>query len=622
MSFKRLPSVQFLWVPIFLIIILIASSPAQAATQPMVQQGYLDLRNWSFPEGGSIQLRGEWEFFPGEFIFPELGNRGKTISVPALWNSFMDTSGPMGPFGYGTYRLSIDLGNNTDILGLKIPHTATSYSLYVNRVLLAQNGQVGITPNTTIPQWRPQIITFIPDTGYLELVVHMANFAHIKGGMWQPLVLGSPQRILFQRDMAVAFSLFLFGSLLSMTFYHIGLFIFRRKDRSILLFGLLCFIIAMRTILTGEVFLTTLYPQLNFEFHAAVEYLTFSLTIFVFALFIFNLYPEEVLPLLRKIIILICLGYSVFIVFFPLRFFALFLQPFQVLSILTFGYLAVILFKAIRQNKPGARFIGAGLLILLASLVNDILYANRIHTFYQLANTFPFGLFLFVVCHSFVFADKYNRALGTAETLTLELEDKVNTRTLELEEANQKLYLASIKDIATSCYNRQHLIQVIAKENSRFNPPKENLKPTYSVLYLDLDNFKYFNDTMGHLAGDLILRHFAALLQKISRSSDNIFRAGGDEFIILLPATGTQGALALAERIIEELAGRDSFRTELEEFLGRPLKLRDKQQLSCSIGIASFVSEGVFQLEQLIHLADKALLEAKRKGKNRTAIAQ
>ncbi|MCI0447480.1 GGDEF domain-containing protein [bacterium] len=127
-----------------------------------------------------------------------------------------------------------------------------------------------------------------------------------------------------------------------------------------------------------------------------------------------------------------------------------------------------------------------------------------------------------------------------------------------------------------------------------------------SVLMIDVDNFKMINDTRGHDHGDSVLRTVAATLRKTCRLEDVISRYGGDEFMILLPETASDGAVLLAERI------RKTFETTKNSEGGK--------FATVSIGIASYPISPAHNIEDLIKLADQALYRAKEAGRNRTVL--
>jgi len=174
---------------------------------------------------------------------------------------------------------------------------------------------------------------------------------------------------------------------------------------------------------------------------------------------------------------------------------------------------------------------------------------------------------------------------------------RVVDRQYLLRQAGQKeLYQElSILDGLTGVYNRRYLDEILRREierTKRYNQP-------LSLLMLDIDNFKKYNDTHGHLAGDEILKKMANFLVEALRAVDIVFRYGGEEFVVLLPQTLKQGAVEVAKRLIN-----------LE---------RQKLPLTVSIGLASFPEDGQ-EMEELLHKVDMALYQAKHMGKDRICL--
>ena len=156
----------------------------------------------------------------------------------------------------------------------------------------------------------------------------------------------------------------------------------------------------------------------------------------------------------------------------------------------------------------------------------------------------------------------------------------------------------AITDGLTRLYNHRHMHECLDKEIARGT----RFGTTFSIIMLDLDFFKTYNDTYGHLAGDDVLTSVGKCIQASIRTVDMAFRYGGEEFAIILPETMTEGAYLVAERIREKI--------EQKVFNGR-------SSITASLGIASWPTDGVNK-EQILISADKALYAAKGTGRNRT----
>ncbi|MFH0790766.1 MAG: diguanylate cyclase [Candidatus Omnitrophota bacterium] len=163
-----------------------------------------------------------------------------------------------------------------------------------------------------------------------------------------------------------------------------------------------------------------------------------------------------------------------------------------------------------------------------------------------------------------------------------------------LSEASEKEFYQqmAIRDGLTGLYNHRHLYDVLSYEIER----ALRYKHSVGFLMLDLDNFKIYNDTYGHLAGDKLLQDFARLFISVVRAADMVFRYGGEEFAIVCPETSKQKVIEIARRLLNLSA--------------------EKLPLTLSIGIASYPDDGQVR-DELISNADLALYQAKHLGKNR-----
>jgi diguanylate cyclase (GGDEF)-like protein len=122
---------------------------------------------------------------------------------------------------------------------------------------------------------------------------------------------------------------------------------------------------------------------------------------------------------------------------------------------------------------------------------------------------------------------------------------------------------------------------------------------------MDLDHFKRVNDTFGHPFGDFVLKRFAAIIQRSIRAGDTAARYGGEEFLCVLPDCDRDQALRVAERI------RAATQAHLFQHEGK------KANVTVSVGVVTDYKSADGNYQHLIHLADQALYEAKKKGRNR-----
>lgn len=164
----------------------------------------------------------------------------------------------------------------------------------------------------------------------------------------------------------------------------------------------------------------------------------------------------------------------------------------------------------------------------------------------------------------------------------------------------------TIRDPLTGLYNRRFLEESLTREMGRC----KRTGTVFAVLMMDIDHFKRFNDTFGHDAGDGVLRGVAQALQKNTREGDIVCRFGGEEFVIVLPDTGQQGAATRAQRILEFM--RDLHVSHNGKTLG---------SITASIGLAMYPQNGE-TAKDVIQSADKALYAAKGAGRDRLVVTE
>jgi diguanylate cyclase (GGDEF)-like protein len=164
----------------------------------------------------------------------------------------------------------------------------------------------------------------------------------------------------------------------------------------------------------------------------------------------------------------------------------------------------------------------------------------------------------------------------------------------------------SVTDDLTGLYNSRYLNQVLHRESKRASRSNRPL----SLLFLDLDGFKSVNDRYGHLAGSRALVEAAAVIRRCARETDVTARFGGDEFALVLPETGSDGAVAVGHRVRERVAAHAFLKAS------DGLDIR----LTASVGVAT-LPDVAMTAEELIKAADTAMYRVKDQGKNGVFLA-
>ena len=169
----------------------------------------------------------------------------------------------------------------------------------------------------------------------------------------------------------------------------------------------------------------------------------------------------------------------------------------------------------------------------------------------------------------------------------------------------QRVEALSVTDDLTGLYNSRYLRQVLHRESKRASRSRRPL----SLLFIDLDGFKTVNDNHGHLSGSRALVEVADVMRRCARETDVLARFGGDEFTVVLPDTGSEGAVAVGERYRERIGANS--------FLGsQGLDIH----LTVSVGVAT-LPDLAASAEELIKAADTAMYRVKDRGKNGVLLA-
>jgi len=197
----------------------------------------------------------------------------------------------------------------------------------------------------------------------------------------------------------------------------------------------------------------------------------------------------------------------------------------------------------------------------------------------------------------------YRKRIGDIQKQKHQLEQLVKERTRQLQEANKELVLLAREDGLTHLLNKRAFMEIMERECRRAQ--REN--DTISVIMLDVDFFKLYNDTYGHQAGDVCLTRIADVLrQSVKRPGDMVARYGGEEFVVLLYNSRIEGAIHVAETINRLMAGA---RIPFD-------KSTVKSYVTVSAGVATFVPTEEYEMAIIILAADTALYQAKVAGRD------
>lgn len=252
-------------------------------------KGTLYINGVTFQNDEAVNLDGQWEFYwkkllpPGAAEFKKEDK--KYYPFPSTWNSdkapYIDKSQ-----GYATYRLTLYVADSLPSMMLRIPYFYTAYNLYLNGNKVTSNGKVGTSKAETVPKWDPQSRYVEVNPGKNIIVLHIANFHHIKGGTNKSITLTSSRNASYLDNLKNSSYLFVFGAFLVTSIFSLTIFFFHRNDHSFLYFSLFGFAYLYRLIGSDTYIAHDLFPNLSWGVAIRFEYASIFLAIAAFSYYL------------------------------------------------------------------------------------------------------------------------------------------------------------------------------------------------------------------------------------------------------------------------------------------------------------------------------------------------
>jgi signal transduction histidine kinase/CheY-like chemotaxis protein/PAS domain-containing protein len=421
---------------LFLIPILIAvagcAQPVTPGATASTDRGVLDLRGRDFSRHGSISLNGLWDVYPGQLLSPgDTGNTDHASGLPLAQEPvnrmYRSMAGNAG--GFSTYKLTVILDRPGDVLSLKISNIYRAYRVWIDDRPVWQSGTVGTSALTALPGRESRVISFRPESSAFTITIQSSSFHHRFGGLHGDIFLGSASTIQSSRDRMLALDLFIFGGLIIMSVYHFGLFATRRKDRSLLYFALLCLLLSIRALLSGEHFFGDIFPHSGWELRYRLEYLTAYLSVPALILFYTSMYPCDRASKYCAFVQYAGFVFPLAAMLTPVKIINHTLLPFSAYAVTVFLMIIVLLIGEMRERREGASLFLAGFLVLLLAGCNDVLTSLDIIRSMYLSQI---GFLLFVLPQTVALARRIAHIDMTNDLREKELLDADSARLREM----------------------------------------------------------------------------------------------------------------------------------------------------------------------------------------------
>ena len=454
---RRIPAICLLMIFCFFSCSNPTSPPPKAA------DGKIDLSMVDLQKK-SVYLNGEWQIIYDQFVPPDqsqkyFSKKTDIINVPGTWNGrFVNGIKHKGQ-GYATYRLQVNLGKPNQTIALHLKTFGTAGSLYIDGHKLIQMGVPESSAKSSRPGYKPEVIIYHAQAQTIDIVVHISNFHHRKGGLWRSIELGSEARIRDKADMERSITYFILGTLFMIMSYNYVLFLLRREDKLALYSSLGCLGIILRTLCTGDYIIMSIIPSINWQLVLKIEYISVFIGMEFFVAFIYTVFSKDFSRFVCKASSIVFIALTLVCLIFPAAVFSRLTEAITLFSMIIVTYIAIFVIRINFKRREYAAVFSIGFLSILVAAVNDSLHGNLA---IQTINLLPYAIFIFSFSQSFIIASRNTKAYLRNEKLSTELnllnselEQKVYSRTKELE--LQKEELIKQKEIAVEASNAKSL---------------------------------------------------------------------------------------------------------------------------------------------------------------------
>ncbi len=380
----------------------------------------------------------QWELYWKKFIAPSEFADGTAPQADAImqpltiWNGRKLKNETAPSFGFATYRIKLKIQGRHERLAVRLIAPLTSYRLYINGEKMSQIGVPSESPAGFVAQRRSSLVFFSPQGADLEIIVHVANFLHNKGGLRGGFFLGRAEVIQAYAMRYLAIDLFAIGLIFAIMLYHLLVFILTRKDISILVFAVLAFDYFLLAFTFGEQAISLFLPNLPLDTHlkfgAFCIYILPPLILHFTTLLFPGILPRFVLWLYWAIALIM----AAFLILPPVFFTSYNVFYYGCVG-LSVGILSLwIAIRAYRDKRAGAVLFALGLLFLVSLTV----YAIYLFTSHSQAGSFlSIGFCLFALFQSASLA--YNHSV--LDRINGEMQDRLERSRFALENQRKQI---------------------------------------------------------------------------------------------------------------------------------------------------------------------------------------
>lgn len=396
--------------------------------QPTAKNGVLDLTKWNLQKDGPIQLDGQWEFYWKQLLtLSDFKKNNRKIkfsgyqNVPDVWNHYNVNGTKPSGMGYGTYCLNVKLPKGQKSLGLKLLTMSTSYKLMLDNKQIASSGVVGKSQKTAAPQYKTQAVSISPSSNEFKIIIQVSNYTYSRGGIWRSIILGTDQKMRILTENSARREMFVFGVMIIMLCYHFSLYWIQKRNKSMIYAMLGLLFIALRILVTGEYYITKLFPNIPFFLIIFLEYTTIYWAPIVWVLFVGELFPNEFPRRTLRVFTSAAIIFTVIAAITPIFIYTNLLMWVELYTVAMFIYTFIKVIKAYLRKRSDAPILLFCVILILCTYIFDTLFFWDIFT-EGFGNSLMIAVTITVLLQAYIIAVRYSRAFDEAEEYSHRME--------------------------------------------------------------------------------------------------------------------------------------------------------------------------------------------------------
>ncbi len=438
---------------------LSCSFGTQEKLSPSLVKGKINLNQkkqpYSFKKEGLVPLRGEWEFYWRELLtYREIralpDEKKRYITIPGNWEGMMYEGRKLPRNGFATYHAEVTVPDANALYGMKLSMIYTAYKIWIDDELVDSFGTVGTTREQTNAKLSSRVIIFQPRKQRFSVTLHVSSYDSYRQGMNTPILLGREAQVREEQFISLFLNIFFAGLIFSMALYHFVIYLFRRRDRTSLFFGIFCVFICFHAFFEGEMLLSFLFPWLNFHMEEMIQRLMLVSLVPLYYYYLYYFFDEKFGKWLPRSSAIVSSVFAFLILVLPYSYMFYLWDIYSVIIVFfLLSGLGLIIQQVIARTPYSVAALSGTLVIIVTSAYDLIIDLAQL----PVSNLFIYGLVIFLINQASINAAKLSSAYSHIMVLSDELnishqaliksyslmEKRVEERTAELKERNEEL---------------------------------------------------------------------------------------------------------------------------------------------------------------------------------------